>query len=57
MRGGLSPSSGLMMCEIVNSFGQRNFTFVRKKSRKSQGILEPSGCGNHVPASNVSDMK
>ena len=57
MRGGLSPSSGLMMCEIVNSFGQRNFTFVRKKSRKSQGILETSGCGNHVPASNVSDMK
>ena len=36
MRGGLSPSSGLM-CEIVNSVGQRNFTFVRKKS----------GCGNH----------
>ena len=30
-RGGLSPSSGLM-CEIVNSVGQGNFTFVRKKS-------------------------
>ena len=30
-RGGLSPSSGLM-CEIVNSVGQGNLTFVGKKS-------------------------
>ena len=42
------PSSGLMMCETVNSVGQRNFTFVRKKSGESQGILKTSDCGNHV---------
>ena len=29
--GVLSPSSGLI-CETVNSVGQENFTFVRKKS-------------------------
>ena len=37
--GGFSPSSGLM-CEIVNSVGQRNFTFFRKRQRTS----ETSGC-------------
>ena len=46
VRGGLSPSSSLM-CEIVNSVGQGNFTFVRKKSEESQGISEISGCGYH----------
>ena len=39
LRGGFSPSSGLM-CEIVNSVGQGNFTFFRK----SQRISETSGC-------------
>ena len=28
----LSLLSGLIICEIVNSVGQGNFTFVRKKS-------------------------
>lgn len=42
----LSPLSGLI-CEIVNSVGQGNFTVVRKKAGKSQGISETSGCGNH----------
>ena len=37
VRGGLSSLSGLI-CEIVYSVGQGNFTFVRKKSGKSQGI-------------------
>ena len=46
VRGGLSPSSSLM-CEIVNSVGQGNFTFVRKKSEESQGISEISGCSYH----------
>ena len=46
VRGGFGPSSSLM-CEIVNSVGQGNFTFVRKKSEESRGILETSGCGNH----------
>ena len=31
MSGALSPSSGII-CEIVNSVGQGNFTLVRKKS-------------------------
>lgn len=39
LRGGFSPSSGLM-CEIVNSVDQGNFTFFRK----SQRISETSGC-------------
>ena len=42
----LSPLSELI-CEIVNSVGQGNFTVVRKKAGKSQGISETSGCGNH----------
>ena len=42
VRGGLSPSSGLM-CEIVHSVGQGNFTL----SGKSQGISETPGCGKH----------
>ena len=41
--GGWRPLSGLI-CEIVNSVGQGNFTFVRK----SQGISNTYGCGNHV---------
>ena len=47
--GRVEPSSGLMMCETVNSVGQINFTFVSKKSGESQGIFKTSGCGNHVP--------
>ena len=31
VRGGWRPLSGLI-CEIVNSVGQGNFTFVREKS-------------------------
>jgi len=31
VRGGLNPLSGLI-CEIVNSAGKVDFTFVRKKS-------------------------
>ena len=27
---------------------QGNFTLVKKKSGKNQGISETSGCGNHV---------
>ena len=41
---GLSPLSGLI-CEIVNSVGQGNFTFVKKKSGRSQGTSETSGWG------------
>ena len=33
--------------ENVKSVGQGNFTLVRVKSWKSQGISETSGCGNH----------
>ena len=37
---------------IVNSVDQGNFTFIfSKKSGKSQGISETSGCGNHVTLS------
>ena len=36
VRRGWRPLSGLI-CEIVNSVGQGNFTFVREKSGKSQG--------------------
>ena len=42
VREGLSPFSGII-CEIVCSVGQGNFTFVRKKSGKFR-----KGCGNHV---------
>ena len=42
VRGAVNPLSGLI-CEIVNSVGQGNFTFVRKKSGKIQGISETSG--------------
>ena len=31
--GRVEPSSGLMMCETVNSVGQINFTFVREFSK------------------------
>ena len=44
VRGGWRPLSGLI-CEIVNSVGQGNFTFVREKS---QGISNTYGCDNHV---------
>ena len=37
----------IRICEIVNSVGQGNFTFVREKSGKSQGISNTYGCGNH----------
>lgn len=47
VRGGWRPLSGLI-CEIVNSVGQGNFTFVREKSGKSQGISNTYGCGNHA---------
>ena len=43
----LSSLSGLI-CEIVSSVGQGNVTFVRKKSGRSQGFLETSGCANHA---------
>ena len=46
VRGGWRPLSGLIF-EIVNSVGQGNFTFVREKSGKSQGISNTYGCGNH----------
>ena len=46
VRGAVGPLSGLI-CEIVNSVGQGNFTFVRKKAGKNHGISETSGCGNH----------
>ena len=32
----------------INSTGQENFKFVRKKSGKSQGISKTSGCGIHA---------
>ena len=41
----LSPLSGLI-CEVVNSVGQGNFTFFRKKSGKIQKISEISRCGS-----------
>ena len=47
VRGGWRPLSGII-CEIVNLVGQGNFTFVREKSGKSQGISNTYGCGNHV---------
>ena len=36
-----------IICEIVNSVGQGNFTVVRKRQGKV-GISETSGCGNHI---------
>ena len=47
VRGGWRPLSGLI-CEIVNSVRQGNFTFVGEKSGKSQGISNTYGCGNHA---------
>ena len=43
VRGGLSPLSRLI-CKIVYSVGQGNFTFVLKKS----GNFRTSGYNNHV---------
>lgn len=34
----LSPISG-QICEIFNSFGQGNFTFVREKSGKFRNLF------------------
>ena len=34
--------------KFVYSIGQGNFTFVRKRSGKSQGVSETSGCGNQM---------
>ena len=34
--------------EILHKFGEGNLTFIREKSRKSQGILKTDVCGNHV---------
>ena len=45
MNGVLSPLSGVI-CEIVDSVGQGNFTLIL--SGKSQGLLKTSGCGSHV---------
>ena len=45
MTEGLSPLSGLI-CEVVNSVGQGNFTFFSKKSGKIQKISEISRCGS-----------
>ena len=42
VREAVNSLSGLI-CEIVNSVGQGNFTFVRTKSGKIQGISETSG--------------
>ena len=42
VRGAVNPLSGLIF-EIVNLVSQGNFTFVRKKSGKIQGISETSG--------------
>jgi len=47
VRGGWRPLSGLI-CEIVNSVCQGNFTFVWEKSGKIQGISNTYGCGNHA---------
>ena len=40
--------------EILHLFGQGNLTFIRQKSRKSQGILKTDVCGNHVSTLNKS---
>ena len=40
--GALSPLSGLI-CEIVNSIGQGNFTFIRKKSWKLLAVATMAG--------------
>ena len=37
---GLSPLSGLI-CEIVNSAGQGNFTFVKKSQGKVKELQKP----------------
>ena len=34
--------------EILHLFVQGNLTFIRERSRKSQGILKTDVCGNHV---------
>ena len=56
VRGGWRPLSGLI-CEIVNSVGQGNFTFVREKSGKSQGISNTYGCGNHEEVEEGNGLK
>ena len=46
MRGGLNPSSG-RNCEFVNSVGKGILHLSGKRSGRSQGISETSGCSNH----------
>ena len=46
MRGGLSSSTG-RNCEIANSVGHGILHSSGKRSGRSQGISETSGCGNH----------
>ena len=41
-QGALSPLSGLI-CEIVNSIGQGNFTFIRKRSWKPLAVATMAG--------------
>ena len=43
VREGLSPFSGII-CEIVCSVGQGNFTFVRKKSGKFRNLWPWKPC-------------
>ena len=56
----MSTGKGFKVCYILfkafqlrfdQKFGQGNFTFVREKSAKSQGISNSTGCGNHALAS------
>ena len=46
-RGGSRPLPGVICAFFFNLVGQGNFTFVREKSGKSQGISRSCGCGNH----------
>ena len=45
VRGALSPLSGLI-CEIINSVGQGNFTFVLKKSGNFRNLWLWQPCQN-----------
>ena len=46
VRGGWRPLSGLI-CEIVNSVGQGNFTFVREKSGNFKHLWLWQPCSSH----------
>ena len=51
--GTLSPISGQIM-QLLIQLAKGNLTFIfSKKSGKSQGISETSGCGNHVTFSSL----